>query len=375
MSDFYTFIPRFMLGGILILLSLSCTSVQDPPLSVFDTVHERGYLICGIEGNLPGLSETLPPGRLLPPFDSFDTDYGDFKGFDVDFCRAIAVAIFGDDKAVRFIPLKTLPSSGPTPLNERFQAVLNGNVDVLIRNTTWTASRDTGMSGREPQTAKLSVDFGPVIFYDGQRILVRKPEEDRVPTLKDVRGTNICVPQGTTSLENLRRLGGKLGYSKLVDRPSDQIPAVHARGECNAISADMSRLLGDYGGLLEPGELVAIEEPISEEPLAPVFVENDSKWRDVISWVVYVTIHAETLGINQSNAREKFSSSDPEIQSLQEDMSQMANNLGLINDFAYQIILEVGSYQDIYQRNFGELQRGRNRPWRDGGLLYAPPLR
>lgn len=286
-----------------------------------------------------------------------------------------AVAIFGDAKAVRFIPLKTLPSSGPTPLNERFQAVLNRNVDVLIRNTTWTASRDTGMKAKEPQTPNVSVDFGPVIFYDGQRILVRKPEKDREPTLKDVRGTKICVPQGTTSLENLKRLGGKLGYSDLEPRPSDEISRVYARGECDAISADMSQLLGDYKGLLESGDLVPIEEPISEEPLTPVLVENDSKWRDVISWVVYVTIHAETLGIHQNNAGEKFSSSDAEIQSLQEDMSHIASNLGLINDFAYKIILEVGSYQDIYERNFGQLPRGRNRPWRDGGLLYAPPLR
>ncbi len=331
----------------------TATPVSAAQPGLLQRVRERGRLICGANADLPG-------------FGFYDRVRDQWSGFDVDFCRAIAAAIFNDPDAVEFIGLTT---SGP---NERFAAVRNGTVDVLIRNTTWTLGRDIA-----------GLAFGPTTFHDGQTFMVRASA--RIATSADLAGKRICVARGTTSEQNLTDDFAARGitFEAVLFDDEGQLYPAYDRGECDAVTSDSSQLVSKRQTLTTPADHIILGERISREPLGPVFIENDEQWRDVVSWVVFATIYAEEVRISQENVeQQRAQSDDPRVRRLLGVESEFGQGLGLSNDFAYAIIREVGNYGDIYDRNLGPrtpfaLDRGPNKVWNlgQGGVLASPPFR
>ncbi|MGQ9926088.1 MAG: transporter substrate-binding domain-containing protein [Chloroflexaceae bacterium] len=331
----------------------TATSVPEARAGLLQRVRERGRLICGANADLPG-------------FGLYDRVRDEWSGFDVDFCRAIAAAIFDDPDAVEFIGLTT---SGR---NERFAAVRNGTVDVLIRNTTWTLGRDIA-----------GLAFGPTTFHDGQTFMVRASA--RITTSADLAGKRICVVSGTTSEQNLNDNFAARGiaFEAVLFDDEGQLYPSYDRGECDAVTSDSSQLASKRQTLRAPADHVILGERISREPLGPVFIENDEQWRDVVSWVVFATIYAEELRVNQENVeQQRARSDDPRVRRLLGLEGEFGQGLGLSNDFAYAVIREVGNYGDIYDRNLGPgtpfaLDRGPNKVWNlgQGGVLASPPFR
>ncbi|HMQ32662.1 MAG TPA: amino acid ABC transporter substrate-binding protein [Chloroflexaceae bacterium] len=316
-------------------------------------VRERGRLVCGTNADLPG-------------FGFYDSVRGRWTGFDVDFCRALAAAIFADAGAVEFVALTT---AGP---NERFEAVRSGRVDVLFRNTTWTLGRDL---------AQLA--FGPTTFHDGQTFMVRA--DAGIAGSADLEGLRICVSRGTTSEQNLNDDFAARGIefeAVLFDDESQLYPA-YDRGECDAVTSDSSQLASKLETLEDPDEHTILGERISREPLGPAFIEGDEQWRDVVSWAVFATIYAEELRVGQANvAQLAQGSDDPRVRRLLGAEGDFGASLGLSDDFALQIVSQVGNYGDIYDRNLGPdtpfaLERGPNKAWNlgQGGVLASPPFR
>jgi len=324
--------------------------VEVPALPVaakLETVKSRGYLICGCNNTLPGF------GYLEPD--------GSFSGFDVEFCRAIAAAIFNDPTKVEFRPLTA---------KERFTALQTGEVDVLIRNTTWTISRDTS----------VGMDFTPTTFYDGQGIMVRKA--DNITKLEDLKGGTVCVTAGTTTEMNLADQMRKRGieYNHVVFENYDEVTAAYEDGRCDAMTMDRSGLASRKTTMSDPDAHVILPEVLSKEPLGPATMHGDNQWNDVVSWVVYGMINAEEFGITSANADNFLGSDDPEIRRLMGDEGDLGVGLGLDNRFVYYVIKNVGNYGEVYDRNLGpgtvfNLDRGLNDLWTRGGLLYAIPFR
>ncbi len=315
--------------------------------SRLETVLARGNLICGVNGGLPGFSVQEADGS--------------FTGLDADFCRVVAAALFGDPEAVEFVPLSA---------QERFTAVQTGAVDVLFRNTTWSLSRDSS----------VFLDFGPTIFYDGQGVMVR--EELGIAALEDLADATICVQSGTTTELNLTdqfRSRG-INFTPLVFEEIDATYAAYDEERCDAVTSDRSQLIARRTTLAEPDTHVILEDVISKEPLGPAVAQNDSQWKDVIDWSVYATIQAEEFGIDSTNIEEFQGSENPDIRRFLGIEGDLGVGMGLENDFAVQIIQNVGNYGEIYNRNLGpetpfDLDRGLNALWTDGGLLYSPPFR
>lgn len=315
--------------------------------AMLQKVIDRGNLICGINGGLPG-------------FSNVEAD-GSYSGMDVDFCRAVAAAIFGDPEAVEYRILST---------QERFTALQTGEIDVLFRNTTWTLSRDT----------EVGLDFGPTIFYDGQGIMVRK--ELGVEALTDLEGGTICVQSGTTTELNLtdQFRAREITFEPVVFEEIDPTYTAYDEGRCDAVTSDKSQLIARRQTLQAPDDHTILDVTLSKEPLGPAVVQGDSEWRDVIDWVVFATIQAEEFGIDSTNIDDFLATEDPQIKRFVGTESELGSLLGLSNDFAVNIVKNVGNYGEIYERNLGpdtpfDLARGPNSLWTDGGLLYAPPFR
>ena len=318
------------------------------------TVQARGQLICGINGGLPGFS--------------FVDDQGNNTGFDADFCRAVAAAVLGDPEAVEFRPLST---------DQRGPALQTGEVDVLIRNTTWTVNRDT--------TWGL---FAPTTFYDGQAIMVNSTAV-QAATLEDLDGASICVQSGTTTELNLADQFNSRGlaYEPIVFPEIDPTYQAYEEGRCDAVTSDRSQLVARRTAFENPDDHVILEEVMSKEPLGPVAPLGDDQWFNIIKWVVYATIEAEELEITSENVEDLVTSSDdPVVQRLlgvtPEGAEPFDSGLGLEPDWVVTMIGAVGNYGEIYDRNLGpgtpfELERGLNSLWNADppGLLYAPPYR
>ena len=315
--------------------------------SKLDVVMERGKLICGVNANLPG-------------FGYLDQS-GNYAGFDIDYCKALAAALFDDPTKVEYRPLTA---------KERFTAVQTGEVDVLIRNTTWTLSRDTS----------VGMDFAPTTFYDGQGIMVRKA--DNITKLEDLQGATICVTTGTTTELNLAdqmRAHG-IKYTPVVFETADATFGAYEEGRCDAVTTDKSGLVSRKSLLKNPDEHVILDVTLSKEPLGPAVLQGDSKWLDVVKWVVFATFQAEEFGITSQNVDDFLKSDNPGIRRFLGVEGDLGKGLGLTNDFAYRVVKHVGNYAEIYDRNLGpntpfNLPRGPNSLWTDGGLLYSPPFR
>lgn len=322
-----------------------------PPVvagNTLETVRSNGVLRCGGNDAVPGF------GYLNP-------DTNEFEGFDIDYCRAVAAAALGDANAVEI---------RPTTANERFPVLQTGEVDVLIRNTTWTISRDTS----------LGFDFAPTTFYDGQGMMVRI--EDGISSLEDLEGGTICVQSGTTTELNLADVFRAQGinYEPLVFEDADATREAYDQGQCDGFTTDKSGLVSQQILLAEPEAHTILEETMSKEPLGPLVRHGDDNWFDIVKWTVNCTIQAEELGISQENVDSFLGGEDPVIQNLLGETGDLGLALSLEADFCYQVISQVGNYADIYIRNLGpdtpfNLPRGLNNIYTEGGLLYSPPFR
>ena len=323
------------------------TAQPAEPGETLQTVQARGNLICGAHGTFAG-------------FGTVDAS-GNFVGFDVDFCKAVAAAIFNDPTKVQYRPLNP---------QERFTAVQTREVDMLSRNTTWTISRDTS----------VGMDFAPVTFYDGQGIMVRKDEN--VTRLEDMGGASVCVQSGTTTelnlADNFRALN--LEVSPVVFEEQAQAVAAYDEGRCDAITSDKSQLASNRQELQNPDDHVILDVTMSKEPLAPAVLQGDPQWKDIVTWVVFGTITAEELGITSENVDTFANSEDPNVRRLLGAEGDLGQALGLENNFMVNVIKAVGNYGEIYNRHLGpgtpfNLPRAQNALWTEGGLIYAPPFR
>ncbi|MBD2022267.1 amino acid ABC transporter substrate-binding protein [Leptolyngbya sp. FACHB-36] len=311
------------------------------------TVLSRGKLICGVSGELPGFS--------------FVTQDGKYSGLDVDVCRAIAAALFDNPDAVEFRNLNA---------KERFTAVQTGEVDILSRNTTWTISRDTS----------TGLEFAPVVFYDGQGIMVKRASGAK--TLADLRGKSICIQTGTTTEQNLTDQMRKrnIPYTPVVFEDVNTTFATYAQGRCDGVTADRSQLISRRTTLPNPNDHVILEDALSEEPLAPAVADGDAAWSNVVRWVVFALLKAEELSVTTQNVTQQTASNDPTIKRFLGTEGDLGKGMGLSNDFAVRIVKHVGNYGEVYDRNLGpktslNLPRGQNTTWTKGGLLFAPPFR
>jgi len=347
--------PLF-LASTLLLLPLSACGSDSPSTQNtgapqtkgrLATVLARGKLLCGVSGELPGFS--------------FVGQDGTYSGLDVDVCRAIASALFDNADAVEFRNLNA---------KERFTAVQTGEVDVLSRNTTLTTSRDTS----------VGLEFAPVVFYDGQGIMVRKASG--IKTLADLKGKSICIQTGTTTEQNLTDQMRKRGiaYTPVVFEDVNTTFATYAEGRCEGVTADRSQLLSRRTTLPQPNDHGILDEVLSKEPLAPAVADGDAVWANTVRWVVYSLIEAEELNITAQTVAQQTSSTDPAVKRFLGAEGDLGKGMGLSNDFTVRIIKHVGNYGEIYDRNLGpktkfNLPRGLNNLWSKGGLLYSPPFR
>ena len=318
--------------------------------SKLDSVMSSGSLRCGTRNELPGFAVV--------------DSAGDHVGFDADFCRVVAAAVLGDAAAVDFVDLETA---------DRFTALQSGEIDVLIRNTTWTATRD-GVEG---------ATFLQTTFFDGQGMMVAS--DSGFTTMTDLDGVIVCVAQGTTTEGNAAAEAARLGLDwevRAFDSP-DLIQEAFEAGQCDGWSSDVSQLTGlrsAYPGGADA--LTILPEVFSKEPLGPAVSDGDSAWAQAVEWAILATIQAEEFGITSANIADFADSEDDNIrrflgQPFGEDQTTLDPGLGLPADFAFQIVSQVGNYAEIFDRHLTPigLERGVNALWTDGGLMYAPPYR
>lgn len=312
-----------------------------------EIVKKRGHLKCGVSQGLPGFS--TPDNR------------GNWTGIDVDFCKAVAAAIFNDADKVKFTPLSA---------KERFTAIQSGEVDIIARNTTWSMHRDTA----------LGVDFPVINYYDGQGFMVRA--DLGVRSARDLDGATLCTNQGTTTELNAAdyfRSNG-MQYEIVAFEKADESVAAYNSGRCDAYTTDHSALYAQKLKLSDPKAHIVLPEVISKEPLGPLVRQGDAAWNDLVRWTHYATVAAEEFGVTSKNISEMKSSSNPSIRRLMGQDGSFGDNLGLSKQWAVHIIRAVGNYGEIFERNVGVktplgIKRGVNALWTKGGLQYAPPIR
>ncbi len=330
--------------GVALTSSLMMGSAQAG--EVLDRVKEKGFLQCGVSQGLPGFSNT--------------DEKGNWSGLDVDFCRAVAAAIFGDSEKVKYTPLSA---------KERFTALQSGEIDMLSRNTTWTQSRD----------ASLGVNFAATTYYDGQGFMVRK--DLGVTSALELDGASVCTNQGTTTELNMAdyfALHG-MSYEPVVFEKSDEVVAAYDAGRCDVYTTDASGLAAQRTKLAKPEAHMVLPEIISKEPLGPVVPHGDDQFFDIVKWSIFATVEAEELGLDSSNIKSKTSSksASPALKRFAGSEGALGENLGVPADFALNIVAQVGNYGEIWTRNVEplELPRGLNSLWSNGGIMYAPPMR
>ncbi len=310
-----------------------------------DTIRQRGALRCGVNSGLLGFS--APDSQ------------GVWHGIDVDFCRAVAAVILGDANKVQFVPTNT---------QNRFTTLQSGEVDILSRNTTWTASRD----------ATLGAVFAGTIFYDGQGFMIRKSAN--VKSATQLNGATICVQPGTTTELNLSDYfrTKKMSFRPVVVNELQQVEQAFFSGRCDVFTTDISGLAATRLKAANKDDYVILPEAISKEPLGPLVRRGDWEYLTIVKWTLFGLIEAEEYGVASTNVdRLKAESKEPPIQRLVGASGDIGKGLGLDNDWLVRAIKAVGNYGEMYQRNIAPIgiARGVNAQWRDGGLMYAPPIR
>ncbi|MBN8413784.1 MULTISPECIES: amino acid ABC transporter substrate-binding protein [Halomonas] len=316
--------------------------------ATLDDVSSRGELHCGVNVGLSGFSSPDENGK--------------WQGLDVETCRAISAAVFGDADKVVYTPLTA---------KERFTALQSGEIDVLSRNTTWTATRDNS----------LGLNFTTTTFYDGQGFMVAK--DLGIGSLEDLNGASICIQSGTTHELNLADYFPAKGIdinTVTFDTP-DQTASGFASGRCDVLTSDTSQLSALRLQLPEPDSVEILTELISKEPLGPVVAQGDDQWFDIVKWTVFAMVNAEELGITRDNVEQmKNDPPNPQVARLLGVDGTYGEQLGLSNDWAYNIVSQVGNYGEVFADTVGEnsplgISRGMNALWNEGGILYAPPIR
>ena len=316
-----------------------------------DDVKAKGFVQCGTNTALPGFA--APDNQ------------GEWKGFDVDFCRAVAAAIFGDPTKVNFTP---------TNATERFTALQSGEIDLLARNTTWTLSRDT----------KLGFNFAGVNYYDSQGFMINSKKLTGINSALQLSGAAVCVQSGTTTELNLADYfaANNMQYNPVVFQGIEEVNQAYDSGRCDVLTTDQSGLYASRLKLSTPDDHVVLPEIISKEPLGPVVRQGDDKWFDIVKWTLFALIQAEELGITQANVEEMKGSANPEIKRIlgMEDGSTLGTDLGLTNEWVVNIVKGVGNYGEVFERNIGagsplKIARGLNQLWTKGGIQYAMPIR
>mgnify|MGYP002402975631 FL=1 len=329
-------------------VTLACGAASAATL---DEVKARGSLKCGVHTGLAGFAAP--------------NDKGEWTGFDADFCRAVAAAIFDDPTKVTFVP---------TNATERFTALQSGEIDLLARNTTWTISRDTS----------LGLNFTGVNYYDGQGFMINAKKLPGINSALQLSGAAICVQSGTTTELNLADYfeANNMQYNPVVFQGFDETNAAYESGRCDAYTTDQSGLYALRLTLANPDEHVVLPEIISKEPLGPAVRQGDDQWFDIVKWTLFAMIQAEESGITQANIDEMLQSDNPEIRRILgvEEGSKLGADLGLTNDWVVRIVRGVGNYGEVFERNIGQgspikIARGLNALWTKGGLQYAPPIR
>ncbi len=307
----------------------------------------RGEVLCGVNKGLPGFS--------IPD------DKGNWTGFDVDFCRAVAAAIFDDPTKAKFIPLDA---------NERFKELQNRKVDILSRNSTWNMSREEN----------YDLYFPAVAYYDGQGFML--PRARNIEGALDLNGSKVCVQASTTTALNLAdyfRVNNMKFEEMKFDKLDDVVKAYDS-GKCDTLTADISQLYALRLNLTKPGDHIILPDVISKEPLAPVVRQRDDDWMMIVKWTLYAMINAEELGVTSQNIDEALKSKKPDVMRLVGNEGSFGPDLGLSKDWAVRIIRHVGNYGEMYDRNIGaqsqlHIPRGMNQLWNAGGIQYAPPIR
>ena len=316
--------------------------------ATLDDVKSRGELICGANSaGLPGFAIT--------------DDKGEWVGFDIDHCRAIVAAIFGDPTKVRFVPLNA---------KERFTALQSGAVDVLVRNTTWTMTRDT----------ELGLNFTGVNYYDGQGFMVRK--DLGVTSALELDGASVCVQTGTTTELNLADYfrANSIQVNPVVFEQSSEAVQSYESGRCDSYTTDASGLYSQRLTLANPADHMVLPEIISKEPLGPAVRQGDDQWFNLVKWTGFALLEAEEYGVTQANVEEMKASENPNIRRLLGSEGSYGSAIGLDNDWAAKTIAAVGNYGEIFDRNIGPdtplgIARGLNALWTEGGLQYGMPIR
>ena len=329
--------------------ALAVTVAQTAPVfaDTLDDVKERGFLRCGVSEFKSGFSIA---------------DSNGWTGIEIDFCKAITTAIFGDDSKNEMIPV-----NGKT----RFPALTSREIDVLLKGTTWTYARD----------AKLGVDFAAYFFFDGQGFLISK--ELGVTSALELDGATICVAPGSTSEKNIADFFkvNNMEYVPVIIRAGPETLAALQEGRCDVVTGDISAVASQRLKFENPDDFVVLQDNIAKEPLSMYTRQNESRWNDIVKWTRNALVEAEELGITQANVEDMVANSnDPRIQRLLGTTGEFGAMLGLPNDFAVKAIKAVGNYGEIFDRNVGSeskvgLSRSLNRQWTDGGLMFSPPFR
>lgn len=343
---------KYLIASVALLAGMSTAAHA---ASTLESVKAAGKVKCGVNTGLAGFAAP--------------NDQGVWAGLDIDLCKAVAAAVFGNADAVEYKPLNA---------EQRFTALQSGEVDVLSRNSTWTLSRDS----------QLGLDFVAVNYYDGQGFMVRK--DLGISSAKELKGATVCVQEGTTTEKNLGDFDKQygLGTQPVKFKESSEARAAYDEGRCDAYTTDASGLAAERTGLKAPADHIILPEIISKEPLGPAVRHGDSQWGDIVRWSFNAMLIAEEKGVTQANVDDVkaknangVEGADAEIQRMLGIVDgKMGEGLGLSGDWAYNIIKQVGNYSESFERNVGKntplgLERGLNALWTQGGLQYAPPIR
>jgi general L-amino acid transport system substrate-binding protein len=339
-------LTRTLLAATLFMCGITAAYAQTNK-STLDIIRARGVLLCGVHTGLPGFAAP--------------DDKGNWVGFDIDYCRAVATAIFNDPAKVQFKPLTS---------KDRITTLQTGEVDIVSRTSTWTMGRDTAMG----------VSFIGIMFHDGQAFMAKRSLG--VKSAKDLNGASICVQTGTTTELNLADYfrTNMMTYKSIVFEKTEEALAGFEAGRCDAYTNDSSGLASGLSKMKNQAEAVILPEIISKEPLSPIVRQGDSQFFTLVKWVYFALLNLEEAGVTSANADDMRKTSNPDVKRLIGTDGDFGQGLGVNNDWAYQIVKKVGNYGEIYDRHFGpttniKIERGPNKLWNQGGLQYAPPIR
>jgi general L-amino acid transport system substrate-binding protein len=316
--------------------------------ATLDDVKAKGFIQCGVNPSLIGFSAP--------------DEQNNWTGLDVDFCRAVAAAVFNDPQKVKYTPLTA---------KDRFAALASGEIDILSRNTTWTMSRDTS----------LGLKFAGVTYYDGQGFMVKKSAG--VDSALKLNGATVCTQTGTTTELNLADFfrANNMTYQVLAMEKNDEVLKAYEAGRCDAYTTDQSGVYAERLKLANADDHLVLPEIISKEPLGPVVRQGDDGWFNIVKWTYYALLNAEELGVTQANVDDqKANATNPEVRRMLGTEGDFGTGIGLTNDWAANVIKAVGNYGEIFERNVGsgsqlKIERGKNALWSKGGLQYGMPIR